>query len=40
MYQIKWEYGHWVILKNGLFWGSADTKKEAYHDIEEEDNED
>lgn len=39
-YKIQWAFGHWVILKNGQFFGTADTIEEAYRDIEEEDNED
>lgn len=37
MYTFKYDRGHVVIYKNGLFWGTADTKAEAIRDIEEED---
>lgn len=36
-YRIKYEWGHWVVYKDGRFWGSYDTKYEAQKEIEEEE---
>ena len=36
MYKITYQNGHVVVLKDGKFWGSYDTKEEAYREILEE----
>lgn len=36
MFRVIYEYGHWTILKNGRFFGSADTKNEAWQMIQQE----
>ncbi len=35
MYEIRHEYGHYVVYYNGVFYCSADTYGEALNDIEE-----
>ena len=39
-YTFRYKHGHWVIYRNGQFWGTADTKFEAMQDVEEEGDED
>lgn len=35
MFTIKYEVNHYVVLKDGIFYCSADDRHEAEHDIEE-----
>lgn len=37
MYTFMYDRGHVVVLKDGKFWGSYDTKAEAYREIQEEE---
>ena len=37
MYEIKYDRDHVIVLKDGKFWGSYDTKAEAYREIREEE---
>ena len=36
MFQFICEHGHWTILKDGQFFGTADTRYEAEVMIQEE----
>lgn len=35
-YEIKYEHGHYVAYRNGMFFGSYDTITEAAKDIDSE----
>lgn len=35
MFEIKQERGYYAVYKDGIFYCSADTHREAEHDIEE-----
>ena len=39
MYEIRNVRGHYEIYKDGVFWCSADTKREALKEIEEAEDE-
>lgn len=38
MFRIRYEWGHWVVYKDGQFYCSADTKAEAMKEIEEDED--